>query len=704
MDYSNAGPPLSVENTPQSDVDEILRRKRKAREHKACYPCRQRKEVPCKTCIDREHPELCTYHPPDKKRKSGSVSSNSILLDPQASSGTVIVPKSDWERLCSKLEVVEQSLSDLRCDIRRAAGDAVTNGWGQEKTPPTESRSVMGTEDALSQHVSSQGIHAQNDLTGGMTHLGGSSVPALVMALGRGPDGRPGVQELMGRSILPMFGLDNESATYPFVDLWGGPHTTLSRVMELTKTIPSDMECLEFFRYYRDTAHVVYAGVVDIEQFENDLNTFLLTRANTKPDEGVTDEVIYGQSVHWVGLLFAVLASGCQCSTMPRKDRELTSQVFVCCGFECLRLINYFAHANLDDIENLLVLGNVISNNMNPGVAWSLLGITIRLSQSIGLHRSCPPNTSTAKSIKRSKVWWAVIWQDSLLSITYDRASTTSTISHHKEVPQTGVLSYVECMYRVSTVGLDIVRDRASDELSIRQQIQRITVQKDELRVMMDQAEGYLRDPARCQTFQQQLQYWTLYLHVSYIRSELCRPAISPGHHKHELTVAFRETCIESLANTVEAFLGLQNLTPFANRSWSSVHRALSSALLLGILGEPARHERVRRLLGRLISIMTELSSSVDPGELSPPIARSINALRKLNVQESTTPRIMPKVEGAPSRNGSVSTASGDYRFDDPALMIPSPLMTVDEDNSPYSLMDSILWGVQRSPPTVGGS
>jgi len=28
---------------PQSDVDEFLKKKRKAREHKACYPCRQRK-------------------------------------------------------------------------------------------------------------------------------------------------------------------------------------------------------------------------------------------------------------------------------------------------------------------------------------------------------------------------------------------------------------------------------------------------------------------------------------------------------------------------------------------------------------------------------------------------------------------------------------------------------------------------------------
>ncbi|KAK5049253.1 hypothetical protein LTR16_010970, partial [Cryomyces antarcticus] len=64
------------------------------------------------------------------------------------------------------------------------------------------------------------------------------------MALGQGAGGRPGVQELMGRSILPIFGLDNESATYPFVDLWGLPHGSMSRTEELCKAIPSDAECL----------------------------------------------------------------------------------------------------------------------------------------------------------------------------------------------------------------------------------------------------------------------------------------------------------------------------------------------------------------------------------------------------------------------------------------------------------------------------
>jgi hypothetical protein len=45
----------------------VLRLKRKQRESKACYPCRQRKvkcdgSHPCRTCVKRDHPEICAYN------------------------------------------------------------------------------------------------------------------------------------------------------------------------------------------------------------------------------------------------------------------------------------------------------------------------------------------------------------------------------------------------------------------------------------------------------------------------------------------------------------------------------------------------------------------------------------------------------------------------------------------------------------------
>lgn len=140
---------------------------------------------------------------------------------------------------------------------------------------------------------------------------------------------RSQIQEMLGKTVLPIFGLDNESATYPFVDLWGLPHGSLTRAQELAKALPSDQQMLHLFRCYRDMGYIIYAGIVSTEQLERDLNNFLMNRsAQLSSASGVTEQQIYGMSYTWLALLFAVLASGAQCSGMPRKERELTSQVY----------------------------------------------------------------------------------------------------------------------------------------------------------------------------------------------------------------------------------------------------------------------------------------------------------------------------------------------------------------------------------------
>lgn len=130
-----------------------------------------------------------------------------------------------------------------------------------------------------------------------------------------------------------MFGLDNESATYPFVDLWGLPHGSLPRAQELAKALPNDEQMLNLFRYYRDLAHVILPCVVSVEELEEELNVFLTRRAALgNASGGVTETSIYGRDFHWLGMLFAVLASGAQTCQMPRKERELTSQVYSECS------------------------------------------------------------------------------------------------------------------------------------------------------------------------------------------------------------------------------------------------------------------------------------------------------------------------------------------------------------------------------------
>jgi hypothetical protein len=326
-----------AQSVAHPEVDEILRRKRKIRGQRACYPCRQRKvkcdyQTPCQKCADRDHPELCSYQLPSKRLNSGSFTET-------------IAPKSDvsrpsgpeWDWITTKIENVEQSLQELKNDIRHlVAGYQHPSSGG--KLPPVGG----GAKDLITnvEDLSAQGIHT-DDFTGQTVHLGGNSVPAMVIALGKG-SGQEAMRELLGKSILPLFGLDNQSATYPFVDLWGLPYGSSSRIDELCRLLPADADCLQYFRQYRDTAHVLYPGVVDICQFESDLTHFLINRANRAGNmigESLTEQNVYGMNLHWVGLLFATLASGCQYSGIPRKERQLTSQVYgkernECCSHE----------------------------------------------------------------------------------------------------------------------------------------------------------------------------------------------------------------------------------------------------------------------------------------------------------------------------------------------------------------------------------
>jgi hypothetical protein len=85
------------------------------------------------------------------------------------------------------------------------------------------------------------------------------------------------------------------------------------------------------FASYRDVACTIYPVIHDTVSFEANLNTILMHRAfvggvHRPSTDGV--ERPFGMSLSWLGLLFAVLASGCQSSDIPAKERELTSQVY----------------------------------------------------------------------------------------------------------------------------------------------------------------------------------------------------------------------------------------------------------------------------------------------------------------------------------------------------------------------------------------
>jgi len=84
------------------------------------------------------------------------------------------------------------------------------------------------------------------------------------------------------------------------------------------------------FRSYREGAYITYPGIVEIDQFETDLVTFLMNRRHglTSMDQNAPLDKMYGYNLQWVGLLFAAFASGAQFTALPKKERDLISQVY----------------------------------------------------------------------------------------------------------------------------------------------------------------------------------------------------------------------------------------------------------------------------------------------------------------------------------------------------------------------------------------
>lgn len=72
---------------------------------------------------------------------------------------------------------------------------------------------------------------------------------------------------------------------------------------------------------------------MDVPEFEKNLHTFLQNRnaaggiPKQDEDRGLSQRP-FGMNLAFIGLLFAVMASGCQSSDLPGKERELTSQVY----------------------------------------------------------------------------------------------------------------------------------------------------------------------------------------------------------------------------------------------------------------------------------------------------------------------------------------------------------------------------------------
>ncbi|KAE8314728.1 fungal-specific transcription factor domain-containing protein [Aspergillus transmontanensis] len=570
-------------------VRELLKNKRKTRGIRSCFPCRHRKvrcdgREPCSNCVKRGHSELCRVPtasgsearapqaaPRDVQGPSvlNLDALNSTIVEAQSQSAT------DPSLLISKLEKIEEQISSLKADLR-----ATVTATSQSPHSVGETRNTGQLR--VRPASKSPGRYFVEDATGATIYLGSHSDTPLALGCRRvSATGDMMLHDALIDQFVPR--------TYPFANLWGAEATAKN----VCETLPDDSDIIRYWQVYQSIVYPFYPSLVTIDQFGPALFAFLDERAASQ--EATAEEL--GPDSSWLALLFAVLACGVQFSDDPIKERDLRSKVLICSSFQCLRMSNFFNHTNLDQIQAMALIGHCLRNNLDTNSAWILMGATIRLAQSIGLHEASP-SLPESEQFQRNKLWWTIVWQDTFLSFTYDRPPSTITMSC--PIP---ALKY-----------------------------------KSQLEEVWDDAAPFLTDKARCTSVQDHLERLALGVHLGYGVCRLSRVYLSEMEPHSPLYNGAAMDCMNRAMQAIESFLDLHRFSASVCRSWAFVHNAVSCAITLKGLGAPLvegqRNPEV--LVQRLIAVLEKEEKDSEWCDADTnvryfgPYSRALKALREI--------------------------------------------------------------------------
>ncbi|KAG2414290.1 hypothetical protein HFD88_003481 [Aspergillus terreus] len=616
-------------------VRELLKNKRKARGIRSCFPCRHRKvrcdgHVPCSSCVKRSHPELCRMptssglgnedlHPPASAAHSQGPSTPN--LDPTYPK--TAAPGDATAALIARLESIEEQISSLKADLRAtAAAAATTTTYTPASQPsPLSAGDVQRPGMRVRPASKSPGRHVVEDATGATIYLGRHSDTPLALGCRHTASATAGdlsLHDALIEQCVPR--------AYSFTDLWGAEAT----VRDVCKTLPDDSDVIRYWQAYQSTAHPFYPALASVDQFARALFAFLDQRALAPAEEPDSS---------WLALLFAVLACGVQFSDDPIKERDLRSKVLICSSFQCLRMSNFFNQTNLDQIQAMVLIGHCLRNNLDTNSAWILMGVTIRLAQSIGLHEACP-SLPAAEQFQRSRLWWTVILQDTFLSFIYDRPLSTITMTcpvpYHRNPDG---LTYEECVF---TIG-HLIQDKARQETAGNMQdpFESMCESKRQLDGIRDAAAPFLTDKRRCISVQNHLERLALGVHFGYVACRLNRVYLDgvDADAADQTTTAAAVDCVQRAMQAVESFLDLHRFSASVCRMWAFVHNAVSCAITLKSLSHVPVDDRQKPglLVQRLTAVLEKEEKDSEWRDADTnvryfgPYSRALKALREIS-------------------------------------------------------------------------
>ena len=356
----------------------------------------------------------------------------------------------------------------------------------------------------------------------------------------------------------------------------------------------------------------LYPIITDLAALESSIYTILaVTNDNAIKSHSGIDIDIGSVTEAQSAVVLACLALGCQFAEIDAAGRQAISQDLVNRSNTCLQEGHCTLRPSVEVVQALLLIGLAQQNLEQSDSAWVLLGLTHRIAQNLDLDNLQPDSEDGGAGRKVHHLWRAILWQDVLLSIRYDRQPLQyNTKSRGESVGSN--LSYFDAMHEVCVITAELLQE---PKLSLNDSKQRIQMLR-RLEEIRSRGCPHLRSGKMNRTFQQRSEYLLLNLHADFLAAEICRPGFSsrPVYDHHRM---FREQGIKHVRQCLQAFLNLYQFSRFPLRSWSVTQAAVSTSLLLAMHLPQLRDESVVMLLRRVSeALWTDTSPPLNPSEV----------------------------------------------------------------------------------------
>ncbi|KAF5649845.1 uncharacterized protein FTJAE_811 [Fusarium tjaetaba] len=405
--------------------------------------------------------------------------------------------------------------------------------------------------------------------------------------------------EELARDVGYVLGLQNSLTSYPFMDL----ASPTERWCELLKILPHRHEILSLFPIFQMRVFPFNPLLVDMDKFELDMYGYL--RAYTAGEfksTPISDDWGKERAIGLISLILAVLSSAAHFSDLTGSERSRVCYDLARKSFQALRLANFLFRPTLEVVQTMLVLGNMLQNTGQSDAAWAWLGTTARLAQTLHYHaRGSRTNIPEIVKIQAKTCWSNIIWQDTLLSMCHVRRPLTMINTPEQDLTSQDLeLTYHGFMRAICPISTTVLNN---DSCYVASATIDMLEQLDSLH---RKTKPYLQDPDRCKSSLEHLQHLALKMHKCFLITFLCRPEIRNANRSStialpEQQLRIRRRAEDNLVEATKTFLEFRAVSAVPLRSWSMVHTALSSVLLLCIWEETRVKPECRYLREKVI-------------------------------------------------------------------------------------------------------